>query len=93
MQAGGGEQLIVETQSTSAELFEPFTESQQADLDRLFTSSQPAPAPLEPRHLSNLPSNFDIEENLSMLYAPKSLMQLFRPAGRLSVTDLVLPIW
>jgi len=94
VQDGGDEQLIIETQSTFAELFESFTESQQAVLDLVLASSQPpVQAPLEPCHLSNVTSDLDIEEDVNMLHTPKSLMQLFRPAGTLSVTDLVLPIW
>jgi hypothetical protein len=91
VQDGGGEQLIIGTQSTFAGDFEPFTESQQADLDLILTSNRP---PVQaPCHFSILTSDFDIEENTNMLRTHKSLMQLFRPAGKLSVTDLVHPIW
>ena len=94
MQDEGDEQLIIGTQSTFSELFESFTESQQAVLDLVLASSQPrVPTPPEPCHFSNSSSDFDIEENLNMPHTRKSLMQLFRPAGTLSVTDLVLPIW
>ncbi len=93
-QDGGDEQLITGTQSTFSELFESFTESQQAVLDLVFAPSQPpVQTPSESCHFSNSSSDFDIEENMNMPHTRKSLMQLFRPAGTLSVTDLVHPIW
>lgn len=95
MQDEGDEQLIIGTQSTFSELFESFTESQQAVLDLVLASSQPPvqTPPPESCHYSNSGSDFDIEENINMPHTRKSLMQLFRPAGTLSVTDLVHPIW
>jgi len=93
-QDGGNEQPTIGTQSTFSEFFESFTESQQAFLDLLLASSQPpAQAPPEPCHSSEASSDFDIEDDMNMLHTRKSLMQLFRPAGTLSVTDLVHPIW
>lgn len=94
MQDGGDEELIIGTQSTFSELFESFTESQQAVLDLVLASSQPpVRTPSESCHLSNSSSDIDIEEIVNMPHTRKSLMQLFRPAGTLSVTDLVHPIW
>lgn len=93
VQDGGDEQPIIGSQSTFAEVFESFTESQQAVLDLILASQPPVQALSEPCHLSNSCSDLDIEENTNMLHTPKSLMQLFRPAGTLSVTDLVHPIW
>lgn len=94
VQDGGDEELIIGTQSTFSELFESFTESQQAVLDLVLASSQPpVRTPSESCHLSNSSSDIDIEEIVNMPHTRKSLMQLFRPAGTLSVTDLVHPIW
>ena len=94
VQNGGDEELIIGTQSTFSELFEPFTESQQEVLDLVLASSQlPVQAPPESCHSSNSSSDIDIEEIANMPHTRKSLMQLFRPAGTLSVTDLVHPIW
>jgi len=94
-QDGGNEQPIIETQSTFSDgysFFEP-TESQQALLDQILTSQPPVQAPSGSCHLLKGSSNLDIEEAINMPHPRKSLMQLFRPAGTLSVTDLVLPIW
>lgn len=94
-QGGGDEQPIIETQSTFSDgysFFEP-TESQQALLDQILASQLPVQAPSESCHFLIGSSNIDIEEALNMPHPRKSLIQLFRPAGTLSVTDLVHPIW
>lgn len=93
VQDGGDEQPTIGSQSTFAEAFESFTDSQQEVLDLILTSQPPVQALSEPCHLSSSCSDLDIEENTNMLHTRKSLMQLFRPAGTLSVTDLVHPIW
>lgn len=91
-----GEQPIG-TQSTFSDGFsflEAFTDSQNALLDQILASSQPpVQTPSESSHSLEESSGLDIEESIDMPRAPKTLMQLFRPAGTLSVTDLVNPIW
>lgn len=94
-QGGGNEQPIIETQSTFSDgysFFEP-TESQQALLDQILASQSPVQVPSGSCHFLIESSNIDIEEAFNMPHPHKSLMQLFRPAGTLSVTDLVHPIW
>ena len=93
-QDGGDEQPIIGTQSTVSDgysFFEP-TESQQALLDQILASQSPVQAPSESCHSLKGSSIFDIEE-AAMPHTRKSLMQLFRRTGTLSVTDLVAPIW
>ena len=91
----GDLQPIIGTQSTFSDgcsYFDSFTESQQASLDQILASSQlPVQASSGSHHPLEGSSNFDIEDD--MPHTRKSLMQLFRPSGTLSVTDLVLPIW
>lgn len=93
-QAGEDEQPITGTQSTFSDGFESFTESQHALLDQILASSQPpVQVSSESCYFLEGSSGLDIEESVDMPHTRKSLMQLFRPAGTLSVTDLVHPIW
>jgi hypothetical protein len=93
-QDGGGKQPMIGTQSTFSDGYSSFTESQQAWLDQILASSQPpVQAPSQPSHPFGGSPDSDIEEIADKLHIRKSLIELFRPAGTLSVTDLVHPIW
>jgi hypothetical protein len=92
----GESQPVIGTQSTFSDgvsFFDSFTESQLALLDQLLASPQTPVQASEPCHSSEGSPEFDIEDIDNMPHTRKSLMQLFRPSGKLTVTDLVHPIW